>query len=91
MLFLPRSFVVKYLLAGDKLDIPRNSIKYSHTFVKPEGRGRKKIRICLGCYLDLRKTLSIKEAHHNSRRVTSFCYDCDNQPGFCQPCFYKFH
>ncbi|XP_026461480.1 protein tramtrack, beta isoform-like isoform X4 [Ctenocephalides felis] len=68
----------------------RNNV-IGHKFIKPEGRGRKKIRMCLGCYTDLRKTLTYKDAHHNSRRVTSYCFDCEHQPGFCSPCFQKFH
>lgn len=65
--------------------------KRTHTFVKPDGPGRKKRKSCKGCYTSLRKTLSSREADKKVRRVTSFCNECPNMPGFCLPCFNIFH
>lgn len=65
--------------------------KRTHTFVKPEGPGRKKKKVCTSCYRTLRNTLSSREADRKVRRVTSFCQDCPNMPGFCLQCFNNYH
>lgn len=62
-----------------------------HTFVKPEGKGRKSRKKCTGCYKKLRETLSSREADKKTRRVISFCNDCENQPGYCLQCFNENH
>jgi hypothetical protein len=63
----------------------------AHTFVKPEGSGRKKRNMCRGCYNNLRKTMSSKDAAKKVRRVITFCQDCEGQPGYCLPCFNVCH
>ncbi|XP_066252466.1 piggyBac transposable element-derived protein 4-like [Euwallacea similis] len=65
--------------------------KRIHTFIKPEGPGRKKRKPCKGCYQNLRETLTSREADKKVRRVISFCSDCPNLPGFCLECFNKHH
>lgn len=67
---------------------PRRNI---HTFIKPEGKGRKPRKKCTGCYRKLRETLSSKEADKKVRKVISYCDNCDNQPGYCLPCFNENH
>lgn len=74
----------------DVIEVPL-SRKRVHTFVKPEGPGRKKRKPCKGCYESLRTTLSSREADKKVRRVISFCKDCPNIPGFCLECFNKYH
>ncbi|KAI4465563.1 piggybac transposable element-derived protein 4 [Holotrichia oblita] len=65
--------------------------KRRHTFIKPEGPGRKRRKPCRGCYQKLRETFSSRESDKRVRRVTSFCNDCENMPGFCLECFNKCH
>lgn len=65
--------------------------KRVHTFVKPEGAGRKKRKVCRGCYMELRKSMTSREADKKVRRVISFCSDCPDSPGFCLACFNKHH
>lgn len=63
----------------------------SHTFIKPEGPGRKQRKMCKGCYKSLRETMTSREADKKVRRVITYCGDCEGQPGFCLPCFNEFH
>lgn len=69
----------------------RQKKRLAHTFIKPEGAGRKKRKMCKGCYKTLRETMSSKEADKKVRRVISFCNECEGEPGFCLPCFNSFH
>lgn len=73
---------------GIQLPLSRKRV---HTFIKPEGPGRKKRKPCKGCYDNLRKALKSREADKKVRRVISFCNDCPNLPGFCLECFNKYH
>lgn len=68
--------------------VPKRTV---HTFVKPSGPGRKKRKMCKGCYEKLRETLESRQAKNKVTKVTSFCNDCPNQPGMCLPCFNKLH
>lgn len=68
-----------------------SSRKRVHTFVKPTGPGRKKRKICKGCYQNLRATISSREANKKVSKVTSFCEECPGKPGMCLPCFNKVH
>ena len=47
-------------------DIPR---KRANTFMKPEGSGRKKRKVCKGCYNERRQTTKQK-----SREKSALCY-----------------
>lgn len=67
--------------------VPKNR---RHTFIKPDGPGRKRRKPCRGCYQKLRQTNS-RESDKRVRRVTSFCNDCENMPGFCLECFNKYY
>ncbi|XP_018573042.1 piggyBac transposable element-derived protein 4 [Anoplophora glabripennis] len=67
---------------------PKKSV---HTFVKPEGSGRKSRKKCVGCYKKLRAILSSVEADRKTRKVISFCNGCDGNPGYCLDCFNEFH
>lgn len=71
---------------------PGTPKKRPHTFTKPEGPGRKKRKVCRGCYKQLRETGSTsREADKKVRRVISFCHDCPGQPGYCLTCFNNDH
>ena len=65
--------------------------KRAHTLKKPEGPGRKRRKNCKGCYQELRKTLSSKEADKRVRKVISYCNDCPGMPGYCLNCFNLYH
>ncbi|VEN43200.1 unnamed protein product [Callosobruchus maculatus] len=62
-----------------------------HTLVKPDGPGRKKRKVCKGCYDTLRETLTSREADKRVKRIISYCQNCPNMPGFCLPCFNRYH
>lgn len=62
-----------------------------HTFMKPTGSGKKRRRQCQGCYNELRKSHSSKEASKLVTKVISYCNDCPGQPGMCLSCFNKRH
>lgn len=70
---------------------PRPYRKNQHTFIKPEGPGRKKRRPCIRCYRTLRLTMPSREADKKVRRIISYCNDCPNKPGYCLQCFYQTH
>ncbi|GLV46243.1 hypothetical protein CBL_12320 [Carabus blaptoides fortunei] len=55
----------------------------AHTFIKRNGSGRKKRRMCQGFYKELRLTLSSREANNKVTKVTSYCDDCAGKPGLC--------
>lgn len=63
----------------------------AHTFVKPSGPGRKKRKMCQGCYKELRLTLNSHEASKKVTKVTSYCDDCKGKPGLCLSCFNQLH
>lgn len=71
--------------------VPSSSRKRQHTFIKPEGPGRKKRKPCTGCYQTLRATMSSREADKKVRRVISYCDECPNKPGYCLQCFNEKH
>lgn len=71
-----------------KRDAPKRRL---HTFVKPDGPGRKKRKVCRGCYNKLRATLTSREADRKVKRVISFCKECPGAPGLCLDCFNKCH
>lgn len=56
-----------------------------HTLIKPAGPGRKKRKYFQGCYRNLRRTLSSREAVNKVSKVSSFCMDCPRKPGVCLP------
>ncbi|KAI4455792.1 piggybac transposable element-derived protein 4 [Holotrichia oblita] len=62
-----------------------------HTFIKPEGPGRKKRKMCVGCYAKFRKEMPREEADKRARRIISYCGDCPKQPGYCLQCFNEVH
>lgn len=72
----------------ENTSVPKRTI---HTFVKPSGPGRKKRKMCKGCYQELRLIRGCREAKNKVTKVTSFCNECPNQPGMCLPCFNKLH
>ncbi|CAH1969818.1 unnamed protein product [Acanthoscelides obtectus] len=52
-------------LVIEQAEVPKQPVpsrKRQHTFVKPEGPGRKKKRPCTGCYKKLRITMTSREA-----------------------------
>lgn len=63
----------------------------THTFIKPEGKGRKPRKRCVGCYQKLRETMDSRTADKKTRKVISYCNDCDGQPGYCLQCFNNIH
>lgn len=70
----------------------QNTLKrHNHSLIKPPGSGRKDRKKCTGCYKKLRETLSSKEADKKTRKVITYCNDCDNKPGYCLQCFNEFH
>lgn len=62
-----------------------------HTFIKPEGTGRKRKKKCRECYKKLRVTMTSREADKKVRQVISYCNDCPGLPGMCLPCFNEYH
>nr|CAH7729291.1 unnamed protein product [Callosobruchus chinensis] len=54
-----------------------------HTFMRPEGIGRKRRKRCTGCYKKLREMFDSRTADKKARKVISFCNQCEAQPGFC--------
>lgn len=62
-----------------------------HTFLRREGKGRQKRKMCKECYRVLRQNYDSREATKRVRRVTSYCQDCEGEPGFCLPCFNEYH
>ncbi|KAK9751412.1 Transposase IS4 [Popillia japonica] len=62
-----------------------------HTFIKPTGSGRKKRKMCQGCYQNLRLTSNSREANKKVSKVTSYCSSCPGMPGMCLTCFNKIH
>ena len=58
-----------------------------HKLLKPRGPGRKKRKMCNGCYKKLRLTMDSRAANKKVSKVTSFYADCPNQPGMCLDCF----
>uniref|UniRef100_T1I3L1 DDE_Tnp_1_7 domain-containing protein n=1 Tax=Rhodnius prolixus TaxID=13249 RepID=T1I3L1_RHOPR len=79
--------ILTHSLAENKLEDKSPSNKRAHTFIKPEGPGRKKRKACVGCYKLLCETMSSREADKQVRRIISFCQECEGQPGYCLNCF----
>lgn len=88
-----RTQLAKDLVAEQTEDQPQPgpSRKRQHTFVKPEGPGRKKRKPCAGCYKKLRITMTSREADKKVRRIISYCDECPNKPGYCLQCFNEMH
>lgn len=52
---------------------------------------KRKADTCVGCYQKLRETLDCRNADKKTRKVISYCDDCDGQPGYCLQCFNDKH
>ncbi|CAK1590291.1 unnamed protein product [Parnassius mnemosyne] len=59
--------------------------KTNHTF---ENKGLKR-RNCAGCYNKLRATLNSKDAQRKTKKIKSYCAECNK--GYCAKCFYENH
>ncbi|CAG5024488.1 unnamed protein product [Parnassius apollo] len=59
--------------------------KTNHTF---ETKGIKR-RNCARCYNKLRATLNSKDAQRKTKKIKSYCAECNK--GYCAKCFYENH
>ena len=63
---------------------------YKHILSEPDNANRIRKR-CRGCYEKLSLNEGFKIARNKSRRVTTFCGQCDGKPHLCISCFAEKH
>jgi hypothetical protein len=51
----------------------------------------KKRRKCTGCYSQLRKTMTSKQADNKTKKVPTYCDECEGKPALCLSCFNQRH
>lgn len=53
--------------------------------------GENKRRKCKGCYQQLRRTMGSREADNKTKKVITFCEECEGKPAYCLSCFNECH
>lgn len=93
-----RKRLVRYLTNSrnpePERDYLRNELRpkrRKHELIKKTGPVQKTRRFCVACYKKNVEMFSRKDAKNKTRKVPTYCSQCDGQPHYCLPCFNREH
>lgn len=65
--------------------------RLKHELKTKPGLVRNTRRFCVQCYKDNVRNFSRKDAKNKTKKVNTYCFQCDGIPYYCLPCFNKVH
>ncbi|CAK1584313.1 unnamed protein product [Parnassius mnemosyne] len=65
--------------------------RVKHKLQTKEATVRSTRRFCAQCYKTNVDTYGSKAAKNKTKKVSTFCSECDNEPHLCLPCFNRIH
>lgn len=65
--------------------------RLKHELKTKEGKVRDTRRFCVQCYKDSVKEFGRKIAKNKSKKVSTYCVQCDGEPHYCLTCFNKIY
>lgn len=70
---------------------PKKNPRSTHKMKQLEGIARKNRKRCVSCYEKYAKEKGAKEARAKTKRVMTYCGDCEHKPVLCLEYFNKTH
>lgn len=88
--------LVRYLTNSGRLETPElpteiRPKRKKHELIKKTGPVRQTRRFCVACYKRNVEIMSRKDAKNKTKKVPTYCMQCESQPHYCLPCFNKEH
>ncbi|KAI4462364.1 piggybac transposable element-derived protein 4 [Holotrichia oblita] len=71
--------------------VPQKTSRSIHKLQTIEGTPRKNRKRCISCYEKLQKKEGSKVARAKTKRVMTYCENCENKPSLCLECFNERH